>query len=59
MKGSVIKVVAQLTIRKSIVNLIAEEEVFPYRKGDVVKSITRKTYDKLPKEPGKPLVLVL
>jgi hypothetical protein len=59
MKNSVVKVSEQLTIRKNIVHLIAEEECFPFRKGDVVRSVTRKTYDKIPKEKGKPLVIVL
>ena len=59
MNNSVIKVVGQLTNRKNIIHLIAEEDVFPYHKGQIVKSVNRKTFEKLSKKKGEPLKIVL
>ena len=45
MKEIILRVVAQLTISPRIISLVAEEDLHPYKKGQVVKRITRAAFN--------------
>lgn len=40
-----LRVIAQLTIQPRYVSLIAEEDMHPYKKGQLVKRVTRKSVE--------------
>ena len=42
-----LRVVAQLTFSKRIIDLVAEEDFYPYKKGDIVRKINRNILDKM------------
>jgi len=42
-----LRVVAQLTFKPNIVSLVAEEDLSPFSKGDIVKRVSRLTLSKM------------
>ena len=42
-----LRVAAQLTFSAKIISLVAEADLHPYKKGDIIKKITRSTLSKM------------